>query len=109
MQPRMSTTESISSDKPISIGDHIEYVGKDETTAPTAIHKSCSIAGDGGEFVIIGDHKYYRHELMQAFGGTLNPGLSPYQNHVLDKEKDQDLKYHQMLALIHDDNICDLQ
>ena len=33
MQPRMSTTESISSDKPISIGDHIEYVGKDETTA----------------------------------------------------------------------------
>ncbi|EER30165.1 hypothetical protein CTRG_06205 [Candida tropicalis MYA-3404] len=81
MQPRMSTTESISSDKPISIGDHIEYVGKDETTAPTAIHKSCSIAGDGGEFVIIGDHKYYRHELMQAFGGTLNPGLSPYPKH----------------------------
>ncbi|RLV90367.1 Ammonia transport outward protein 2 [Spathaspora sp. JA1] len=34
-------------------------------------------AGDGDEFVIIGNTKYYRHELMQAFGGTLNPGLSP--------------------------------
>ncbi|RCK56266.1 Ammonia transport outward protein 2 [Candida viswanathii] len=34
------------------------------------------IAGDGGEFVIINNHKYYRHDLMAAFGGTLNPGAS---------------------------------
>jgi len=33
--------------------------------------------GDGGEFIVIGNHKYYRHELMLAFGGTLNPGLAP--------------------------------
>ncbi|CAI5758464.1 unnamed protein product [Candida verbasci] len=36
------------------------------------------IAGDGGEFIIINNHKYYRHDLMAAFGGTLNPGAAPY-------------------------------
>ncbi|CAD1813186.1 Accumulation of dyads protein 2 [Candida parapsilosis] len=35
------------------------------------------IHGNGGEFVTINGHKYYRHELMSAFGGTLNPGVSP--------------------------------
>lgn len=34
-------------------------------------------AGDGKEFLIIGGKKYYKHELMSAFGGTLNPGLAP--------------------------------
>ncbi|EGW33291.1 uncharacterized protein SPAPADRAFT_60627 [Spathaspora passalidarum NRRL Y-27907] len=34
-------------------------------------------AGAGNEFVIIGNKKYYRHELMEAFGGSLNPGLAP--------------------------------
>lgn len=34
-------------------------------------------AGDGKEFLIIGGKKYYKHELMTAFGGTLNPGLAP--------------------------------
>ncbi|CUM66237.1 uncharacterized protein PRCAT00003897001 [Priceomyces carsonii] len=29
--------------------------------------------GDGNEFVILGNKKYYKHELMQAFGGTFNP------------------------------------
>lgn len=33
--------------------------------------------GDGDEFVIIGNKKYYRHELMQAFGGTFDVGLHP--------------------------------
>lgn len=37
--------------------------------------------GEGNEFVIIGNKKYYRHELMAAFGGTLNPGLSPPPKH----------------------------
>lgn len=40
-----------------------------------------TVCGDGEEFIIIGDKKYYRHELMTAFGGTLNPGLSPYPVH----------------------------
>lgn len=34
-------------------------------------------SGDGDEFVIIGNNKYYRHELLSAFGGTLTLGLSP--------------------------------
>lgn len=34
--------------------------------------------GDGDEFVIINRQKYHRHELMQALGGYLNPGLAPY-------------------------------
>lgn len=40
-------------------------------------------SGPGEEFVIIGNHKYYRHELMNAFGGTLNPGLAPYPKRQL--------------------------
>ena len=35
-------------------------------------------AGYGDEFVISGKQKFYKHELMNAFGGTLNPGLAPY-------------------------------
>lgn len=38
-------------------------------------------AGDGNEFLIIGNQKFYKHELMAAFGGTLNPGPSPYPIH----------------------------
>lgn len=44
------------------------------------IHKPISKiqeARDGKEFLIVGGKKYYKHELMSAFGGTLNPGLAP--------------------------------
>lgn len=34
--------------------------------------------GVGEEFVVIGNQKFYKHELMQAFGGTLNPGYTPF-------------------------------
>lgn len=77
----MSATESLSSDKPVPIGDHLEYTGQNATPREPPMHRSCSVVGDGNEFVVIGDHKYYRHELMQAFGGTFNPGLSPYPKH----------------------------
>lgn len=40
-------------------------------------------SGVGDEFVILGSKKYYRHELMNAFGGTLNPGLAPYPSHQI--------------------------
>lgn len=40
-------------------------------------------SGDNGEFVIIGKQKFYKHELMSAFGGTLNPGLAPYPSHEI--------------------------
>ncbi|CAK7902569.1 accumulation of dyads protein 2 [[Candida] anglica] len=45
----------------------------DELPPPSNIQH----AGEGNEFVVIGNQKFYRHELMQAFGGTLNPGLAP--------------------------------
>lgn len=35
------------------------------------------ISGDANEFVHIGQKKYYKDQLMAAFGGSLNPGLSP--------------------------------
>lgn len=34
-------------------------------------------AGDNDEYIIIGNQKFHRHELMAAFGGTMNPGLAP--------------------------------
>ncbi|ODV80503.1 uncharacterized protein CANTADRAFT_4532 [Suhomyces tanzawaensis NRRL Y-17324] len=37
--------------------------------------------GHGDEIVIIDNKKYFRHELMEAFAGTLNPGLAPYPKH----------------------------
>lgn len=41
-----------------------------------ASHDSASriqFAGDGDEYVILGNKKYLRHELMTAFGGTMQP------------------------------------
>lgn len=35
------------------------------------------ISGESNEYIIIGNKRYFRDELMTAFGGTLNPGLSP--------------------------------
>lgn len=70
----MSSLESISSElKAVPIADEIENV--------VLPYKTCTITGEGNEFVVIGDHKYYRHKLMQAFGGTFNPGLAPYPKH----------------------------
>lgn len=46
------------------------------------VHK-ITTAGVGDEFVVLGGRKYYRHELMHAFGGTLNPGLAPYPKRLL--------------------------
>lgn len=40
--------------------------------------QAISYAGEGDEFVVLGGKKYYRHELMQAFVGNLNPGVTPY-------------------------------
>lgn len=35
------------------------------------------LSGESNEFIIIGRKKFFRDELMTAFGGNLNPGLSP--------------------------------
>ncbi|KAI3402538.1 mug86 [Candida oxycetoniae] len=57
--------------------DHLESKGS-SIEEPDIKRGKIEITGDGGEFVIIDNHKYYRHELMAAFGGTLNPGPAPY-------------------------------
>ncbi|RCK57732.1 Ammonia transport outward protein 2 [Candida viswanathii] len=40
--------------------------------------QAISFAGEGDEYVVLGGKKYYRHELMRAFVGNLNPGVAPY-------------------------------
>lgn len=57
----ISNTES----KEMSSQEHVP-ISKIQTT------------GDANEFIIIGGLKYHKHELMEAFGGTLNPGYSLY-------------------------------
>lgn len=61
----MSSESLHSTKETASLGDG-PTVGKIQTS------------GDGDEFVVIGNQKFYKHELMQAFGGTLNPGPIPY-------------------------------
>ncbi|CAK9437804.1 uncharacterized protein LODBEIA_P21820 [Lodderomyces beijingensis] len=61
----MSSTES-HDDKSITSTHHHENISR------------VQITGEGQEFVIINNRKYYRHDLMKAFGGYLNPGVSPY-------------------------------
>lgn len=36
-----------------------------------------TFSGDSNEYVNIGNHRYAKDELRKAFGGSLNPGLSP--------------------------------
>lgn len=59
---------------------------KEQTTAGSEIHPSnvhrVSEAGHGGEFIVLGNKHYYKHELMKAFGGSLNPGLAPPPKHL---------------------------
>lgn len=56
----------------------------DKDIVSHALHDEPSriqLAGDGDEYIIIGNKKYYRHELMAAFGGTMQPErLHPYQS-----------------------------
>lgn len=46
---------------------------KYETSRDSSPVSNIQIAGDGDEFVILGNKRYYRHELMRAFGGNLMP------------------------------------
>lgn len=63
----MSTDSLHSSKEMTSLEDH------DHIPVGTVEH-----SGGGDEFVTLGNKKYYKHELMAAFGGTLNPGYSQY-------------------------------
>lgn len=44
-------------------------------------YKTVTYSGHGDQYIIIDGKKYLRHELMQAFTGTFNPGLAPYPKH----------------------------
>ncbi|EER36252.1 conserved hypothetical protein [Candida tropicalis MYA-3404] len=63
MSSQESETNSIK-----SYGDNDD----DLLNKPVSRIRTC---GDGEEFVIFGDVKYYRHEFMQAFGGTMDVGV----------------------------------
>ncbi|RCK62504.1 Ammonia transport outward protein 2 [Candida viswanathii] len=73
MSSQESDTYSIESLKEVETdGAHLQK--------PVSRVRTC---GDGNEFVIIGNEKYYRHELLQAFGGTLDVGLHPPPVHKI--------------------------
>lgn len=40
--------------------------------------KDIVFSGDDNEFIHLGKNKYLKSEIQEAFGGTLNPGASPY-------------------------------
>lgn len=69
----MSSSSSMTEKKPtVSHDSIIENVNGDEGVSRVQYD------GEGDEVVIINRKKYHRHELMQALGGYLNPGLAPY-------------------------------
>lgn len=73
-------TSSISADSVHSHGSKDisdQFSNNNNNNNPSPISKIIT-SGDGDEFIIIGNQKFYKHELMTAFGGSLNPGLAPY-------------------------------
>ncbi|KAG5419510.1 mug86 [Candida metapsilosis] len=76
----MSSSESINSyHKPDNY--HVEHHQVDHQFTNNTHHSNISKVhthGEGNELVTIGGHTYYRHELMSAFGGSLNPGPAPF-------------------------------
>lgn len=66
-----NSIRSLKQDEKISICSANEFSASEKDIS--RIHTS----GAGNEFVTIGNTKYYKHELMAAFGGTLNPGYAP--------------------------------
>lgn len=62
--------------------EQAQNAGSHELFQPSTNVSRILHSGDGNEFVTIGNQKFYKHELMQAFGGTLNPGLSAPPTHL---------------------------
>lgn len=75
----MSSSSSIESYKPST--SHVEVHEVQHLQTNQSHHSSISrihTHGKGDELVTIGGQTYYRHELMSAFGGSLNPGVAPF-------------------------------
>lgn len=53
---------------------HHQLIGDTHHSLISRIHTH----GHGNHLVTIGGHTYYRHELMSAFAGSLNPGAAPF-------------------------------
>lgn len=65
----VSMSSSVSSEK---------YINSEDSTTLAPVQ----VAGEGDEFIILGNKRYYRHELMTAFGGRLMPDrYSTYPKH----------------------------
>ncbi|CCE85794.1 Piso0_005425 [Millerozyma farinosa CBS 7064] len=64
------------------MGNSTETEGS-KSPGESQVPQAASIAyeGDSNEYVILGNAKYKRSELMEAFGGALNPEASPYPVH----------------------------
>lgn len=60
------------------VDDNSVYTYRSDSSNEIPIGK-IEFSGDSNELVIIGNRKYYTHELMRAFGGTLNPGPAPFK------------------------------
>ncbi|ODV85807.1 hypothetical protein CANARDRAFT_197521 [[Candida] arabinofermentans NRRL YB-2248] len=57
-----------------------EHIDSSSNTNPHGIYDDSAtkiVTSDDGAYVYFGNQKFARHELMTAFGGTLNPGLAP--------------------------------
>lgn len=62
--------------------DSEKYTTSHDSINAGRTHSRVQIAGDGGEYIILGGQKYFRHELMQAFGGSLtSERYAPYPKH----------------------------
>ncbi|CAD1813232.1 Accumulation of dyads protein 2 [Candida parapsilosis] len=72
----MSSSSSQINDKPTT--SHVDDHNQEDSHHGHRFVSRIHIHGEGNELVTIGGHSYYRHELMSAFGGTLNPGAMPY-------------------------------
>ncbi|SJM87229.1 probable Ammonia transport outward protein 2 [Zygosaccharomyces bailii] len=55
-------------------------MGDDSSVTSDGVHRIYT-AGDNDEYICIGRQKFLRDDLIQAFGGTLNPGLAPPSEH----------------------------
>ncbi|KAG5419536.1 mug86 [Candida metapsilosis] len=73
LQNHEKSTSSISEDQ-----SHPEQPKHQEHHHLHGLISRIHIHGEGNELVTIGGHSYYRHELMSAFGGSLNPGVTTY-------------------------------
>lgn len=79
-------------EKQISQDEHLENTSNPNATAPMGLYDenhsidtenliSKVATSQDGQYVYLGNKKFAKEDLMQAFGGTLNPGLAAPSSH----------------------------